>query len=150
MEGLQRLAKSVLSPLLLTNTSWPDTIRKDLATSVHKFLGSLVQNVHAKKGNTVLYIPSLDLTIAPAVAAMNKELLQLMETCVIHATRQVKDVLNKQGHQAAGDETGPLQEIAFWRARSDDLCHIRDQLDGPECVHIVQVRCCFILLCFYK
>ena len=140
MDGLERLMKAVLAPLILSNTAWPDTIRKDLAASVHKFMASLVQGVNEKKGDTVLYIPRMDLAASPADAAADKDLLQLMESCVIHATRQVKDVLNREDGTAQGSEAGPLQEIAFWRARSEDLSRIRGQLDSPECQHIVQVR----------
>ena len=144
MEALERLMKSVFAPLMLTNTSWPDTIRKDLTTSMHKFMANLIQCVNEKKGNTVLYIPHMNLAQDPMAAAKNKELLELMETCVIHSTRQVKDVLNKQDDLAQGNEAGPLQEIAFWRARSSDLSGIRDQLDSPESQHMVQV-CSFLL-----
>lgn len=140
MDGLERLMKSVLVPVILNNTTWPDTIRKDLAASAHKFMASLIQGVNEKRGDTVLYIPRMDLAAMPAAAAADKDLLQLMESCVIHATRQVKDVLNHEEGAAQGSDAGPLQEIAFWRARSGDLSRIRSQLDSPECQHIVQVR----------
>ena len=139
MEGLERLMKSVFAPLILNNTTWPDSIRKDMSASLHKLLASLVQCVNERKGDTVLYIPHLNLAQSPAIAAADKETLQLTESCVIHATRQVKDVLNRQDDASHGSDTGPLQEIAFWRARSEDLCRIRDQLDSTECQHMVKV-----------
>jgi dynein heavy chain, axonemal len=150
METLERLMKSVFAPLMLTNTTWPDTIRKDLNTSMHKFMASLIQCVNEKKGDTVLYIPHMNLAEDVVVAAKNKELLQLMESCVIHSTRQVKDVLNKQDDLAQGSEAGPLQEIAFWRARSSDLCRIRDQLDSSGCQYIVQVCACVLVQAFLQ
>jgi dynein heavy chain, axonemal len=142
MGGLERLMKSVLAPLILSNGTWPDTVRKDMTAAMHKFMASLIQCVNEKKGDTVLYIPAVDLAQSPAIAATDKEVLQLMESCVIHATRQVKDVLNKQDDAGQGSETGPLAEIAFWRARSEDLCRIRDQLDSAECQHMVKARSC--------
>lgn len=143
VDTLERLMQRVLAPIVLSNTTWPDTIRKDLVTSTHRFLSSLVQCVNAKKGNTVLYLPDLRVPAgAPAPGGMQKgDALQLMESCVIHSTRQVKDVLNRQDNAAQGGSSGPLDEIEFWRDRSRDLGNIRDQLDSPECQYIVQVRC---------
>lgn len=131
--------KNVIAPLILNGSSWPDTIRKDLHSATHKFMSALVQGVNAKQGDTVLYIPSLDTTENPAASARDKELVQLLETCVIHATRQVKDMLNRQDDQAHSDSGGPLGEIEFWRERSEDLSRIREQMDSPECRHIVKV-----------
>ena len=136
--------KGVLAPIVLRNTTWPDTIRKDLVTSTHRFLSSLIQCANAKKGNTVLYLPDLRIQGgASAATGMQKgDALQLLESCVIHSTRQVKDVLNRQDNATQGGSSGPLDEIEFWRDRSRDLGNIRDQLDSPECQYIVQVRCC--------
>jgi dynein heavy chain, axonemal len=140
--------QSLYAPILLNNTTWPDTIRKDVHAATHKFLSALVQGIHAKRGNTILYLPSIDTSISLAAAAKDKELLQLLETCVIHATRQVKDVLNKQDDLSHSDGGGPLAEIDFWRLRSADLTHICSQLDAEKCGHIVKVR--LRLMCGHK
>lgn len=139
LQSLQTTMSTVIAPLILSGSSWPDTIRKDLHAATHKFMSALVQGVNAKQGDTVLYIPSLDTTADPAVSARDKELVQLLETCVIHATRQVKDMLNRQDDQSHSDSGGPLGEIEFWRERSEDLARIREQMDSPECCHIVKV-----------
>lgn len=139
IESLQNAMSTVIAPLILNGSSWPDTIRKDLHSATHKFMSALVQGVNAKQGDTVLYIPSLDTTSDPAASARDKELVQLLETCVIHATRQVKDMLNRQDDQSHSDSGGPLGEIDFWRERSEDLSRIRQQMDSPECCHIVKV-----------
>jgi dynein heavy chain, axonemal len=145
METLERLMKSVFAPFVLNNSSWPDTIRKDLAAATHRFMSGLVQRVNERKGNTVLYIPDMRRRALTASGLEDKDVLRLIETCVIHATRQVKEVLSKQDDVTQGGRSGPLDEIAFWRARSTDLSKIRDQLDSPECQHIVQVWSCFCL-----
>ena len=140
LESLQHTMQSVIAPLILNGSAWPDTIRKDLHSATHKFMSALVQGVNAKQGDTVLYIPSLDTTANPATLARDKELVQLLETCVIHATRQVKDMLNRQDDHSHSDSGGPLDEIEFWRERSEDLSRIREQMDSPECCQIVKVR----------
>jgi len=46
-------------------------------------------------------------------------------------TRSVREVAARQDAGYGAMSTGPLAELAFWRARSIDLFGIRDQLDGP-------------------
>jgi Dynein heavy chain, N-terminal region 1 len=127
---------NIISPLMLSNHTWPDTVRKDVHSALHKFMASLIEHVNDKRGQTVLYIPRFSCTDA-ANSARHKNVTQLMESCIIHATRQVKEVLNKQDD--LGDNSGPLQEINFWRARNADLCSIRHQLDSDACQDIVAV-----------
>lgn len=40
---------------------------------------------------------------------------------VIHWTRQIKELINSQESLESAETSGPLQEIEFWRARSEDL-----------------------------
>lgn len=91
----------------------------------HKFMAGLTECASVKTGHTVLYIPHLDLDEDVLVAVKNKELVQLMESCIIHSTRQVKEVLNLQDGVDEGGHAGPIQEIDFWRSRSTDLSSIR-------------------------
>jgi hypothetical protein len=47
------------------------------------------------KGHTVLYIPSEELP-NPDLAAKSKDVVQRLESLVIHWTRQIKEVVNIQ------------------------------------------------------
>lgn len=58
-----------------------------------------------------------------------QERVKLLETRMIHWTRQVKMVARQ--HEGGVSRTSPLDELAFWRARLADLCGIRDQLQSP-------------------
>jgi dynein heavy chain, axonemal len=137
--SLQTAMQSVIAPVIFSSSSWPDTIRKDLHAATHKFMSVLVQRVNAKHGDTILYLPKIDSTADPSEVSRDNELVQLLETCIIHATRQVKDVLNKQDDLSRSGSGGPLAEIKFWRARSADLSRIRSQMDSPDCSHIITV-----------
>ena len=50
---------------------------------------------------------------------------------MIHWTRQIKEVLSSQDTFEAAENSGPLEEIEFWRSRCADLSGISDQLDKP-------------------
>ena len=49
--------------------------------------------------------------------------------CVIHWTRQIKEVLNAQEALEQADTAGPLEEIEFWTVRCEDLSGLTTQLD---------------------
>lgn len=50
-------------------------------------------------------------------ASKQKDLVQRLESTIIHWTRQIKEVVNQQDSLDAGESSGPLDEIQFWRER---------------------------------
>ena len=122
---------------IVNNTTWPESIRKEFTGQVHKFMANLTESVHAARGQTVLYLPAEN--VAHTAAAKEKDLVQRLESTLIHWTRQIKEVVNNQDNSELGEDAGPLAEIDFWRSRSVDLGGIREQLDQPGVVDIVAV-----------
>ena len=55
----------------------------------------------------------------------------LFLAAMIHWTRQIKEVLSSQDTFEAAENSGPLEEIEFWRSRCADLSGISEQLDKP-------------------
>ena len=53
----------------------------------------------------------------PVGASKQKDLLQRLESTIIHWTRQIKEVINVQDSAvgADSDKDGPLHEIELWR-----------------------------------
>jgi dynein heavy chain len=98
-----------------------------------------LRQANQAKGKTVLYIPSENVADARA-AAKDKDLVQRLETTVIHWTRQIKEVVNAQDHVThSADSSGPLDEIEFWRRRTVDLSGISEQLQLDGVRNIVAV-----------
>lgn len=58
---------------------------------------------------------------------------------MIHWTRQIKEVLNSQHALETSENAGPLEEIEFWRSRSEDLSGISDQLHQPGVMNIQSI-----------
>ena len=90
------------------------------------------------RGATVLYIPDDDLSDLEA-ASKDKDLVQRLETTLIHWTRQIKEVVNRQDDGEDAEDAGPLAEVQFWSSRTIDLSGIDSQLKRPEVALIVQV-----------
>ncbi|KAK9823872.1 hypothetical protein WJX72_006072 [[Myrmecia] bisecta] len=138
MESLLRIMSSLFVPTVLSNTTWPETVKKDFTGQLHRFMADLTETVHELKGKTVLYQPQEDLH-NPVMAAREKDLVQRLESTIIHWTRQIKEVVNQQDDSDLAEHAGPLDEIQFWRSRDVDLSGIRDQLDDTGVSQIVAV-----------
>ena len=138
MDNLLRLMSDVYVPSVLSNKTWPDSVKKEFTGQLHKFMANLTESTYQVKGKTVLYIPQ-ELLGSPRESAQEKDLVQRLESTLIHWTRQIKEVVNNQDNGELGEDAGPLAEIEFWRSRSVDLSGIREQLDEPGVSKIVEV-----------
>eukprot|EP00741_Cyanophora_paradoxa_P024938 tig00000056_g24072.t1 len=138
MDALLRLMGGVFVPIFNANKTWPESIKKEFAGQLHKFMASLTETSFQMKGSTVLYIPN-ELIGDVEKAAKEKDLVQRLESTLIHWTRQIKEVVNNQDNSEQGEDGGPLAEIAFWRSRTIDLSGIREQLGQPGVMRIVAV-----------
>ena len=59
--------------------------------------------------------------------------------CVIHWSRQIKEVLSSQDAFETAENSGPLDEIEFWQNRCTDLSGISTQLDNAGVKRITHV-----------
>ena len=95
MDSLLRVMSGVFVPRVIANASWPESVRKDFTGQLHRFMASLTETAYQAQGKTVLYLPregaALD-TGDVAAAAGDKDLVQRLESTVIHWTRQIKEV----------------------------------------------------------
>ena len=120
------------APLFFGNKMWPDSIKNDFASQLHRFLATLTDIRWRMEGITKLYIPKEGLDISTEQAAKDKELVQRLESAMVHWCRQLKDVSHSQDASIVDENSGPLEEIEFWKARSQDLLGISQQLDQPS------------------
>eukprot|EP00981_Chlorochromonas_danica_P004175 scaffold838_cov160-Ochromonas_danica.AAC.12 len=110
----------------------------ELTGHYHRCMATLTDAIHYSDGRTVLYCPQFDYASVPE-AAQDKERLQIMESIVIHWTRQIKDVVNNHDSSGSAESTGPLDEIEFWKVRAQDLLGIQKQLEGENVKRIIDV-----------
>jgi dynein heavy chain len=79
----------------MQDQSWPDNVKKEFLSQLHKFMATLTEHSHQQEGFTELYIPNEDLTNL-SQAAHDKDLLQRLEATLLHWYRQIKDIVNNQ------------------------------------------------------
>eukprot|EP00842_Homolaphlyctis_polyrhiza_P004409 jgi/Hompol1/496/HPOL_003922-RA len=138
MESLLRVMQGVYVPMFLDNKRWPDTVRKEFNNQLHKFMAFLTDTTFQIKGHTVLYVPDEDLSDPEGMAKV-KDVVQRLESLLIHWTRQIKDVVNNQHTSETTENSGPLEEIQFWSSRCDDLSGISEQLNRSDVESIIRV-----------
>lgn len=141
MSSLLRAMNTVFAGQFRDNASWPESVRKDFAGQLHKFVATLTETTNQSKGKTILYIP-LETVDDPEATAQDKDLVQRLESTMIRWTRQIKEVVNNQDMAANTETSGPLEEIQFWRSRTQDLSGISQQLEKPGIQKIVAVLEC--------
>uniref|UniRef100_A0A2K6FUH7 Dynein axonemal heavy chain 2 n=1 Tax=Propithecus coquereli TaxID=379532 RepID=A0A2K6FUH7_PROCO len=137
--ALLRVLSGVFAPQIFTNTTWPESIRNHFASHLHRFLACLTDTRYKLEGHTVLYIPAEAMNVKPEVVVKDKELVLRLETSMIHWTRQIKEVLSAQETVETGENSGPLEEIEFWRNRCTDLSGISKQLVKQGVKHIESI-----------
>ncbi|CAF1063283.1 unnamed protein product [Rotaria sordida] len=137
--SLLRLMSGLYAPLFFGNKMWPDSIKNDFASQLHRFLATLTDIRWRMEGITKLYIPKEGLDIPIEQAAKDKELVQRLESAMVHWCRQLKDVSHSQDASIVDENSGPLEEIEFWKARSQDLLGISQQLDQQSIKQITQI-----------
>ena len=113
-------------------------INNELTGHFHRCMATLTDTVHFSDGRTVLYCPTFEFNTVME-AAQDKERLQIMESIVIHWTRQIKDVVNNHDSSASAETSGPLDEIEFWKGRAQDLLGIQQQLEGEQVRRLIEV-----------
>lgn len=134
--SLERVMKGLVERSVSKNTSLTEGARNELTGHYHRCMATLTDAIHCSDGRTVLYCPAFEYKSVQEAAAQ-KELIQIMESVVIHWTRQIKDVVNNLDNSTSAESSGPLDEIEFWKARAQDLIGIQEQLQGANVQRIV-------------
>lgn len=132
LDSVAMMMKGIYSPLLSCHTNWAASVQNEFLSGMNKFMSSLTETFYHRQHVTVLYVPNEDLTSRSIKElCADRELVQRVESTLIHWTRKIKDVLRSLTSQ---DVTLPLEEIEFWVQRCDDLSGIGSQLgkDGVK------------------
>lgn len=130
LTAFEHVMKGVVEKQVQRNT--------ELSGHFHRCMATLTDTVHFSDGLTVLYCPSFEFANVSEVA-LDKDRLQIMESIVIHWTRQIKDVVNNHDSSATAETAGPLDEIEFWKGRAQDLLGIQKQLESSNVIRILEV-----------
>lgn len=132
LHSLLDVVKSNFAQQLLSQAlKWPESIQKDFSSSLNKFLASLTEISYRVRGSTVLYVPIENITSVKE-ARQDKDLVQRLEATLIFWTSQIKEIIQQKDSSEHGENSRPLEEIEYWRSRTKDLMHLKQQLESSE------------------
>jgi dynein heavy chain len=138
MKSLLSSMNHSILPEFLKDRDWPENIKKDLLDQTHKFLAHLTETVSLREGKTKLYIPQENFD--PNMSSNDKkDMIHRLEAILLHWTKQIKDLLNNQINQGDSDNAGPLEEISEWSYRKENLTNIKEQLENPKLINILNI-----------
>ncbi|KAH7307448.1 hypothetical protein KP509_22G059200 [Ceratopteris richardii] len=137
-ECMLRLLQLLYLPMMMDDDSDQGNSTKDFIEELDKFMASLTESLSYTKGQTLLYIPPVLFGEDTTQNSKDRYLIQRLESIVIRWTRQIKEVLRGQDRIIDVEDSGPLEEVAFWRKRSIDLEGIRTQLVNPDIMSILK------------
>ena len=138
------IVEKFYSPMFFQKQFWPDSIRHDLNSQIHRFLSSYTEHKFKLQSKTVIYIPTENLNLSVEIGSRDKEFVSRLENVMIHWTRQIKDVLHEQDSSQNMAETsessqGVLDEISFWKNRCNDLSDLSEQLEEEDVIKITEI-----------
>ncbi|OQR95763.1 dynein heavy chain, partial [Thraustotheca clavata] len=136
ISSLLQLMNTFYLQRLQNEKNWPESVQKEFTAQFYRFMSSLTETVSRGMGKTVLYLPPI---ASEKMNHKDKDLVQQLESTVIHWTRQIKEVVNNQDNAHDAEGAGPLEEIKFWEHRTEDLSGITEQLNRPGVKDIVDV-----------
>ena len=120
------------------NLQWPEGIKNDLISNMHKFLIVLSQSYYHDQNKVVLYIPRENVS-NPAEASKDKELVTRLETIMIEWTNQIRDFLSNQDNASNREDFDVNQEIDYLESRKENLAYISEQLENRDLQDIVHI-----------
>ena len=111
---------------------WSDLVSKDLMEKFQSFLAYTYVTIGQTKGRCLLPLPSSEVTNNEKTLSKDKS--QVLETAIIHWTKQIKNVLKQDPEDALkkSNNPGPLTECEFWNKQAQNLNSICDQLNSER------------------
>ncbi|GMH57655.1 hypothetical protein TL16_g02438 [Triparma laevis f. inornata] len=162
LEHMSRIAVEVYLPLLTNEKNqdqWSEMVAKDVTETFSEFVANVQITQGNILGTTTLPLPpqhalldskenpeeilrrsmsinpddNSDLTgESPKIS--HKDRVHQLESCLITWTKQIKSVLKREPEQLLSEPTnpGPLEELDFWKSKSDNLNSIFSQLQSER------------------
>ena len=116
----------------LNQIGWSDLVSKDLMEKFHAFLAHTYVTIGQVKGRTMLPLPPMDSSSSEKTSSKDKA--AILETALMHWTKQIKAELKKDPENALknNNHPDPLTEVNFWKNKSENLNSICEQLQSER------------------
>lgn len=111
LHSLLQLMHGLYVPVVVTNSTWPETVKSDFTAQLHKFMANLTETVYEVKGKTILYIPQVGAGAGcRATRPLCAGCMPVLSNARVHYTRAILPYLPVGGParpQNSGEAEGP-------------------------------------------
>jgi dynein heavy chain len=149
LENLNTLAKNFYMPLISrnrANTQWvPDVARPEFLEATHNFMAQLLVTLGLSQGKTLLPIPPIQLPARVDEIPQDKDLIYQLEAATMSWSSQIRAAMQSSPEEmlevgaANKQHPGPLDEITFWKVKSENLSHLEEQVHSPKILKILVI-----------
>ncbi|KAL7699312.1 dynein heavy chain cytosolic putative [Lotmaria passim] len=145
--SLSIMTRNVYAPILKADkrntSSVPDVAVGELMSDTNGLLSQLLVTLGLSQGKTFLPMPPIQFPPRINDFAMDKETLYLLEGTVVSWTAQIKAAIasSPEELEEVAPQTGrypcPLDEIRFWKEKSENLAGLEEQLYSVKSLKIL-------------
>ncbi|CUI15020.1 dynein heavy chain, putative [Bodo saltans] len=149
LNGLNNLTKGVFSHIIRREAAnvkqVPDVAVPELMDSTNSLLSQMLVTLGLSQGKTLLPIPPVNLPTRIDDNPADKDLLYQLESAIVAWTAQIRQAIISSPEEmleaaiVSLKHPGPLDEIAFWQNKSDNLSHLEEQLHSVRILKILVI-----------
>ena len=141
LESLNHYTGSVFLPSINIAANIIDVTevaQPSLMETVHNFFSQILVTNGLVDGRTLLPMPNVTFPSKPNPLVRDKDLLYLLESNIVKWTAQIRAaiVMEPETILLKSDYPGPLDELAFWKSKRDNLLALEEQLHTPMVLKI--------------
>ncbi|EPY39969.1 dynein heavy chain [Angomonas deanei] len=144
---LNEMTRNVYAPIIKADRKnmckVPDVAVNELLNDTNGLLAQMLVTVGLNQGRTLLPMPPVDLPSRVDDTPIDKDTLYHLESAIISWTSQIKAAIASEPEELeesaiqTGRYPGPLDEIAFWGNKSDNLSNLEEQLYSVKALKIL-------------
>ena len=150
LSGLNVLAKDIFANLISrdrANTKQiSDVDVPDLVDTTNQFLSNVLVTQGLCEGRTLLPLPPVKLpSRVDDAATKDKDLLYFLETSIVEWSGQIRAAMLSspeemmEASKVTHVHPGPLDEIEFWRNKSENLANLEEQIHSVKILKILVI-----------
>lgn len=150
ISGLDAVTRNVYAQLIKREKKnlrqVPDVVIAELMDDTNGLLAQLLVTLGLSRGRTLLPMPPVQLPARVEDNLFDSEFLYHLESSVIAWTTQIRAAIDSSPEgmieSSAGTSNvhlGPLDEIAFWKNKADNLAYLEEQLYSVKAVKILVI-----------
>ncbi|KEG12669.1 dynein heavy chain [Trypanosoma grayi] len=149
LSGLNAMTRNVYAQLIKREkrnvSQVPDVAVAELMDDTNGLLAQMLVTLGLSQGKTLLPMPPVQLPSRVSDGPFDAEFLYQLESTIIAWTAQIRSAIESspgemtEGSAGKGSLPGPLDEIAFWKSKADNLANLDEQLYSVKALKILVI-----------